>query len=174
MSEHSQHQAFLAGDGGSGSSTENNSVIPAYFLSGDEARSLEPDLSGDVVAALLVTETGIVDSAGVVDSLAREIEEADYLGGSHGASVGVGLASSRSDRGEGMIVRGTRVVRVDKDEGGGWVVQLETGWGEGAKGDVEAVKADVVVNAAGLNATSLLSDVLPEQERMGMWISKGG
>lgn len=131
---------------------------------------MEPALSSEVVAALLVPETGIVDSAGLVDSLAREIEEPDYLSSS--PTVGVGLASGRADRGEGMIVRGTRVVRIDQAEGA-WVVQLETGWKDGEKGDVEAVRADVVVNAAGLNAPSLTNDLVSEQERTGMWISKG-
>ncbi|KAL7422873.1 hypothetical protein Q5752_002170 [Cryptotrichosporon argae] len=154
---------------------ENNSSVPAYFLSGNEARGLEPDLSPDVCAALLVTETGIVDSQGLVSSLEREIEEEDYLGDNH--QLGVGLAGRRKgERGEGVIVRGTRVVRIDPDEKGGWVVQMETGWEgkpEGEKGEVEAVRADVVVNAAGLGAASLVEAIVPERERVKMWLVKG-
>jgi L-2-hydroxyglutarate oxidase LhgO len=159
-------------------------VIPAYFLSGDEARYMEPDLSPDVCAALLVTETGIVNAAALVDSLAREIEEPDYLetaGASQEAAVpvGIGLEHHEFARGDGVIVRGTRVVRIDPDpegNGKGWVVQLETGWeglAPGEQGDVEAVRAEVVVNAAGLNSASLVEELLPE-ERTGIWVSKGG
>lgn len=150
-------------------------MIPAYFLDGREARELEPDLSPDVCAALYVTETGIIDSAGLVDSLAREIEEDDYLSSSLDPKVGVGLATDRrpTERGEGVVVRGTRVVRIDPGEDGGWIVQLESGWGGTEKGEVEAVKADVVVDAAGLNAASLVNEILPEKERWEMWITKG-
>ncbi|BEI80245.1 hypothetical protein CcaverHIS002_0107740 [Cutaneotrichosporon cavernicola] len=169
LSTHTQHPSFSTG--GEPSAMRPNSIIPAYFLSGQEARELEPDLSEDVCAALLVTETGIVDSAGLVDSLAREIEEDDYLSNT---KVGVGLANPgkrKAERGEGVILRGTRVVRIDPDEDG-WVVQLESGWGE-EKGQVEAVRASVVVNAAGLNAASLVNEILPPEERWEMWITKG-
>jgi L-2-hydroxyglutarate oxidase LhgO len=157
--------------------SQNDSVVPAYFLSGEEARDMEPDLSNDVKGALLVTETGIVDSQGLVDSLAREIEEEEYLTISKAEKKGVGLSGGNMPRGEGVVVLGTRVVRVDREErGDGWVVQLETGWeglGEGQKGDVESVRADVVVNAAGLGAASLLEGVVPEKERVQMWPVKG-
>ena len=154
---------------------KSNSTVPAYFLSGQEARELEPDLSDGVVGALLVTETGIVDSQGLVDSLAREIEEEEYAGS---VSVG-GQAGGRGGeaRGEGVVVRGTRVVRIDREEKGpGWVVQLETGWEgkeDGEKGEVESVRADVVVNAAGLSSASLMEGVVPEAERVKMWPVKG-
>ncbi|CAK9786056.1 FAD dependent oxidoreductase [Cutaneotrichosporon oleaginosum] len=174
LSTHTQHPSFSTGR--EPSARRPDSVIPAYFLSGQEARELEPDLSPDVCAALLVTETGIVDSAGLVDSLAREIEEDDYLSSSSHSGVGVGLANSgknKMERGEGVIVRGTRVVRIDPAEDGGWVVQLESGWGGAEKGDVEAVHASVVVDAAGLNAASLVNEILPEEERWEMWIAKG-
>lgn len=169
LSTHTQHPSFSTG--GEPSARRPDSVIPAYFLSGGEARELEPDLSADVCAALLVTETGIVDSAGLVDSLAREVEEEDYLSV---PNIGVGLAKGKkAERGEGVIVRGTRVVRIDPAEGGGWVVQLESGWGGDQMGDVEAVHASVVVDAAGLNAASLVNEILPEDERWEMWIAKG-
>jgi L-2-hydroxyglutarate oxidase LhgO len=159
---------------------ESSSVIPTYFLSRNDARDLEPDLSPGIAGALLVTSTGIVDSQALVASLEREIEEEDYVG-----ECGVGLApnsdgssgAGRGERGDGVIVRGTRVVRVDREEkGGGWVVQLETGWEglqEGEKGDVEAVRADVLVNAAGFGAASLMEGVVPDSEAVKMYPLKG-
>lgn len=164
------------------SASQNDSVVPAYFLSGDEARDLEPDLSRDVRGALLVTETGIVDSQGLVDSLEREIEEEEYLSSSNGEYFGVGVRGGRSrkgaGRGEGVIVKGTRVARIDREtEGNGWVIQLESGWEnleEGQKGDVESVRSDVVVNAAGLGAVSLMEGLVPDNERVQMWPVKGG
>lgn len=164
------------------SASQNDSVVPAYFLSGDEARDLEPDLSRDIKGALLVTETGIVDSQGLVDSLEREIEEEDYLLSSNGEYFGVGVRGGRSrkrtGRGEGVILKGTRVVRIDRDsKGDGWVVQLERGWEglePGQKGDVESVRAEVVVNAAGLGAVSLMEGLVSDDERVQMWPVKGG
>lgn len=151
----------------------NTSVIPAYFLSGYEAREMEPDLSPDVCAALLVTETGIVNSGALVESLEREIQEEDYLKSSGDPKVGVGLAGRAFDRGEGVIVPGTRVVRIDPAEDGkGWVVQLESNWEDG-KGELDAVRAAVVVDAAGLNSASLVNELLPEDERMNIYVSKG-
>jgi len=152
---------------------ESNSQIPTYFLSANEAREMEPDLSPDLVGALLVTSTGIVDSQGLVDSLEREIEEEDYAG-----DAAVGLTSkTQGQRGEGVVVKGTRVVRIDRDEKGkGWVVQLETGWEgkeDGEKGEVESVRADVVVNAAGLAAASLMEGIVPEAEQVKMYPLKG-
>ena len=139
---------------------------------------MEPDLSRNVVAALLVTETGIVDSQTLVNSLVREIEEPEYLHTSNNEHLAVGVRKGRrEDRGEGVLVRGTRVVRIDRaDDGEGWVVQLETGWDgreDGERGDVESVRVDVVVNAAGLAAASLMEDIVPENERMKMWLAKG-
>ena len=152
---------------------ESNSQIPTYFLGANEARDLEPDLSPDLVGALLVTSTGIVDSQGLVDSLAREIEEEDYAGES-----AVGYSSSkRVERGDGVIVRGTRVVRIDREEKGkGWVVQLESNWEgkeDGEKGDVESVRANVVVNAAGLASASLLEGIVPDSEAYSIYPVKG-
>lgn len=151
----------------------NNSIIPAYFLSGYEARDMEPDLSPDVCAALLVTETGIVNSGALVESLEREIQEEDYLKSSGADKVGVGLAGRSFDRGEGVVVPGTRVVRIDPAEDGkGWALQLESNWEDGP-GDIDAVRASVVVDAAGLNSAALINELLPEDERMNIYISKG-
>lgn len=140
---------------------------------------MEPDLSSDVKAALLVTETGIVDSQALVDSLAREIEEADYLPSKDGAQHAVGSRGLRPEdrRGDGVLVLGTRIVRIDREEKGtGWIVQMETGWEgreEGEKGEVESVRCEVVVNAAGLGATMLQEGVVPENERIKMYPVKG-
>ena len=138
---------------------------------------MEPDLSRSVTAALLLTETGIVDSQVLVDSLAREIVEPEYLS-SPNEALAVGIRKGRrEERGEGMLVRGTRVVRIDRNEtGAGWIVQLETGWEgkeKGEQGDVDSVLAEVVVNAAGLAASSLLEGVVPDTERISMWPAKG-
>ncbi|WVR08536.1 hypothetical protein IAU60_005591 [Kwoniella sp. DSM 27419] len=162
LQSHSTHPSFLSVPNDPASSS-----LITKFLSGDEARQLEPDLSSSVCGALLIPSTGIVDSQGLVDSLAREIEEPDY------ASQG----AEQPTRGEGVIVLGTRVVRIDKDgKGPGWVVQLETGWEglpDGEKGDVESVRAEVVVNAAGLGAVSLLEGVVREEDMVQMWPVKG-
>ncbi|XAO22258.1 hypothetical protein I312_101027 [Cryptococcus bacillisporus CA1280] len=140
LQAHSTHPSFLTTPG-----DPSSSRITTQFLPGNEARELEPDLSPKVCGALLIPSTGIVDSQGLVDSLEREVEDPDY-----------NPSASREDRGEGVIVLGTRVVRIDREESGsGWVVQMETGWeglGEGEKGEVESVRADVVVNAAGLGS----------------------
>lgn len=178
LSEHTQHPVFLSEDGPTGPA-QNNSIIPTYFLSGDEARDLEPDLSPGVVGALLVTETGIVDSQALVDSLQREMDEPEYLFASNGEEVAVGTAATGEPRepGEGVSMVGTRVVRVDREEkGDGWVVQMESNWeglAEGERGEVESVRADVVVNAAGLGAVSLMEGIVPPDEMHDMWLVKG-
>nr|XP_019051077.1 FAD dependent oxidoreductase [Kwoniella bestiolae CBS 10118]OCF30007.1 FAD dependent oxidoreductase [Kwoniella bestiolae CBS 10118] len=165
LQRHSQQPSFLADP----NDTESSS-ISTRFLSGEEARDLEPDLSNSVCGGLLIPSTGIVDSQGLVDSLEREIEDSDYISSSSSASSG------GQDRGEGVIVLGTRVVRIDKEEKGhGWVVQLETNWeglGEGEKGDVESVRTEVLVNAAGLGAVSLTDGVVQDGE-MRMYAVKG-
>ena len=131
------------------------------------------------MGALLVTETGIVDSQALVDSLQREMDEPEYLFASNGEEVAVGTAATGEPRepGEGVSMVGTRVVRVDREEGGdGWVVQMESNWeglAEGEKGEVESVRADVVVNAAGLGAVSLMEGVVPPDEMREMWLVKG-
>ncbi|WVQ70664.1 hypothetical protein IAR50_000186 [Cryptococcus sp. DSM 104548] len=161
LQAHSAHPSFL-----SDPSDPSSSSIFAEFLSGDEARDLEPDLSSKVCGALHIPSTGIVDSQGLVDSLELEVEDPDY-----NSSI------SKERRGEGVVVMGTRVVRIDREEkGDGWVVQMETGWedlGEGEKGEVESVRAGVVINAAGLNSVSLCEGVVPEDEMAQLWPVKG-
>lgn len=162
LQAHSTHPSFLTTPG-----DPSSSRITTQFLLGNEARELEPDLSPKVCGALLIPSTGIVDSQGLVDSLEREVEDPNYNPS----------ASREEDRGEGVIVLGTRVVRIDREESGsGWVVQMETGWeglGEGEKGEVESVRADVVVNAAGLGSVSLCEGVVPEYELAQLWPVKG-
>jgi L-2-hydroxyglutarate oxidase LhgO len=121
---------------------------------------------------LLVTETGIIDSQALVDTLALEIEDADYLSTNQAESSAVGRWGG-DKRGEGVLVMGTRVVRIDRDEKDGWVVQMETGWGEGQRGEVESVRCQVVINAAGINAATLLEDVVPPEDRVKMHLVKG-
>ena len=138
---HTQHPSF-------------EDQVPTYFLGPNEARELEPNLAPWIKAAMISTETGIVDSHALMESLEREIEE---------------------EGGEGLIVRGTRVVRVDPDpQGQGWVVQMETGWTGSGEGETESVLAKVVVNAAGLGAAHIINPLLPENERTKMYLSKGG
>lgn len=99
--------------------------VPLQWLSGGEVRELEPDVVPGVEGALLSPETGIVSSHELVASLEKGVLESEM----------------------GEVVVGTKAVRIDKAEGGqreGWVVQLDTG------GERSAVKAKVVVNAAGL------------------------
>ncbi|OCF38571.1 FAD dependent oxidoreductase [Kwoniella heveanensis CBS 569] len=171
LQAHSSHPSFLRDP-----SDPSSSSIATRFLSGEEARELEPDLSTSVCGALYIPSTGIVDSQGLVDSLSREIEEADYASDN---GLSMATASGNRDRGEGVVVPGTRVVRIDRDpesRGKGWIVQLETGWEglpDGERGEVESVRAEVVVNAAGLGAISLLDGVVPEDERVQMWPVKG-
>ncbi|OCF54720.1 FAD dependent oxidoreductase [Kwoniella mangroviensis CBS 10435] len=170
LQKHSQHPSFLTRPDDTSSSS-----IRTRFLSGDEARDLEPDLSASVCGGLLIPSTGIVDSQGLVDSLEREIEDPDYNSISSSSSSSSSSLNGEA-RGEGVVVLGTRVVRIDKEEkGNGWVVQLETNWeglGEGEKGDVESVRTDVLVNAAGLGAVSLTDGVVGDG-KMKMYAVKG-
>jgi 2-hydroxyglutarate dehydrogenase len=75
--------------------------VPTYFLGPNDAQNLEPDLGENVLAALLSTESGIVDSHALMESLESEIQ-------GHKA-------------GNGSVVLGTKVVRIDpyRDEAGG-------------------------------------------------------
>ena len=135
-------------------------------------------------------DTGIVDSAALVESLQREIEEDEYLFSNNAEEVAVGLSTRPclgerappartygEERGEGTVVRGTRVVRIDPGGSGGWVVQMESGWeglADGEKGEVESVECGMVINAAGLGAVSLGEQVSSDRQKVGLWAVKGG
>ena len=75
-------------------------AVPTKLISGDEARSMEPDLSPDISLALFSPETGIIDSHTFMESLEKDIE----------------------DSSSGFAVYSTRVVRVDPyvKQPGGW------------------------------------------------------
>lgn len=146
---------------------------PTRIISGDEARKLEPDLSPDIACALLSERTGIVSSHELMESLEREILDAESA----------------------ELVYSTSVVRVDPHEPStsqngsgkrgadpsqeGWVVQTVTSADgvpeEGAEAD--ALLARVVINASGLNGNLVLNSLLPRMERgsepLAMYYSKG-
>ena len=62
-------------------SADTDSAIPAFFMSGDDARSIQPALSRNVIGAVLMTEAGTVDAEALDETLAHDIEE------NHGAVV---------------------------------------------------------------------------------------
>ena len=131
--------------------------MPARLLTGDEARELEPDLSPDIKSALLSTETGIVDSHALMESLERDISESE----------------------SGSVVCGTRVVRVDPAEGG-WVVQMTTPSQDGLEGrtkETDSVLAKTVINSTGLSGpfilNSLRSILNPPSDLVPIWYAKG-
>ena len=136
-------------------------ALPTELLSGEEARSLEPELSADIVAALWSPKTGIVDSHSLMESLEKDIIDSDC----------------------GELVYSTRVVRVDPFQRpnmatyspsidatiDGWVVQTITGVGE----DGDSVLAKTLINASGLSSTLLLNAILPEEKRIHFYYAKG-
>lgn len=80
--------------------------VPTYFLGPNEAADLEPDLGPNVLAAMLSTESGIIDSHGLMESLEAEIQ---------------GQLPGQVDSGNGSVVLNTKVVRIDPymDKSGG-------------------------------------------------------
>jgi L-2-hydroxyglutarate oxidase LhgO len=131
-----------------------DSVLPTKLLTGAQARKFEPDLSGDIVAALWCPETGIVDSHSLMESLEKDIIESE----------------------SGQLVYSTRVVRVDpykrssgSDAVDGWVVQTVTGDSE--EGD--AILARTLINASGLSGPLILNSFLPESSRIPMYYARG-
>ncbi|KAK4054521.1 hypothetical protein OIV83_001015 [Microbotryomycetes sp. JL201] len=136
--------------------------VPLTWLSGQEARRLEPDLGDDIVGALLSPETGIVSSHELMEDLENSI----------------------IDSGTGELVYGTRVVRIDRHEvrGGskrgdgsedGWAVQTVTNDGKHGDGERSAVLAKTVINAAGLNAHHILNQIMDPQHRLQQHFAKG-
>lgn len=126
-------------------------VLPTKLLSGREARELEPDLSPDIVAALLCPETGILDSHSFLESLEKDIIDSEA----------------------GDLVYSTKVVRIDRHIpdalGMGWVVQTVTG--NAPEGD--AMLARTVINASGLSSTLVLNSILPAADRIPMYYARG-
>jgi 2-hydroxyglutarate dehydrogenase len=145
----------------SGLESYSSSPVPTELLSGERARSMEPDLGEDIKTALWVSETGIVDSHAVMSALEKDIE----------------------DSGVGDLVYSTHVVRIDRHvdqlaalapggnigEEDGWIVQLTTGDSEEGDG----ILARRVINAGGLSAVSILNSVLPKGQRMPMYYARG-
>ncbi len=141
-------------------------VLPTEVLSGDAARERVPLLAPEITSALWSPSTGIVDSAALLDSLEKDIWDAG-----------------------GTIAYATRAVRIDSDaaaaakrgQGGGglgWVVQTVTGTEENdgradSDSDADATLAPVVINAAGLGATSVLNEILPPSKRIPIYFARG-
>ena len=132
-------------------------AVPVKLLSGDEARELEPDLSPQIVAALLSTETGIIDSHAFMSSLEGAI--------------------SASENGE--LVYSTPVVRVDPYDNAteredGWVVQMQTLLPTpGDTSSTDALLARTLINASGLSSHLILNSLLPIDQRIPMYYARG-
>jgi len=134
-------------------------TLPTEMLGGDAARERVPQLAREITSALWSPSTGIVDSAALLDSLEKDIRDTG-----------------------GTIAYATRAVRIDSDAAvaaattAGWVVQTVTGT-EGLDGsraaDADATLAPVVINAAGLGATSVLNEILPPSKRIPIYFARG-
>ena len=129
-------------------------VLPTEMLSGDAARKRVPELAHDITSALWSPSTGIVDSAALLRSLEKDVEDAG-----------------------GAIAYATRAVRIDaaaakSPPGSGWVVQTVTN-PEGSNSKADATLARVLINAAGLGATSVLNEVLPPSRRIPLYFARG-
>ena len=126
-------------------------AAPTKLISGDEARSIEPDLSPDISLALFSPETGIIDSHTFMESLEKDIEESDA----------------------GSVVYSTHVVRVDPyDKQPGWVVQMVT-----ENGEPDALLTRTLINSTGLSGPFILNSFLsrtnPPQPLLPMYYAKG-
>jgi L-2-hydroxyglutarate oxidase LhgO len=143
------------------SNSADGKVLPTELLSGEEARSLEPELSTDIVAALWSPMTGIVDSHSLMESLEKDIIDSDG----------------------GELVYLTRVVRIDPFQRSnkpidapsidgavdGWVVQTVTGDAE----DGDSILTKTLINASGLSSTLFLNTILPEEKRIPFYYARG-
>jgi 2-hydroxyglutarate dehydrogenase len=131
-------------------------VLPTEILSGDAARERVPELAREITSALWSPSTGIVDSAALLDSLEKDIRDAG-----------------------GTIACATRAVRIDvhaaaSDGRPGWVVQTVTRTEEDDRNaDADATLARVLINAAGLGATSVLNEILPFSRRVPIYFARG-
>ena len=131
-------------------------VLPTEILSGDAARERVPQLAREISSALWSPSTGIVDSVALLTSLEKDIRDAG-----------------------GTIAYATRAVRIDSDTGTGvqqspgWVVQTVTGTEENDGKNADATLAPVVINAAGLGATSVLNEILPPSRHIPIYFARG-
>jgi 2-hydroxyglutarate dehydrogenase len=131
-------------------------VIPTEILSGDAARERVPQLAREITSALWSPSTGIVDSVALFTSLEKDIRDAG-----------------------GTIAYATRAVRIDSDtaagvqQSPGWVVQTVTGTEEDDGKNADATLAPVVINAAGLGATSVLNEILPPSRHIPIYFARG-
>jgi len=130
-------------------------MLPTEILSGVAARERVPQLAREITSALWSPSTGIVDSAALLNSLEKDIRDTG-----------------------GTIAYATRAVRIDSDaaaaQGPGWVVQTVTGTeGNDGSADADATLAPVVINAAGLGATSVLNEILPPSKRIPIYFARG-
>jgi L-2-hydroxyglutarate oxidase LhgO len=134
-------------------------VLPTEILSGGAARERVPQLACEITSALWSPSTGIVDSVALLTSLEKDIRDAG-----------------------GTIAYATRAVRIDSDTAAavqqrpGWVVQTVTGTEENAGNagaDVDATLTPVVINAAGLGATSVLNEILPPSRHIPIYFARG-
>jgi 2-hydroxyglutarate dehydrogenase len=73
--------------------------VPTYFLSPDESFRMEPDLGPNVLCSMLSTESGIVDSHALMQSLEAEVVQ------------------ERDGKGSGSVGLDTKVVRIDPNPG---------------------------------------------------------
>jgi 2-hydroxyglutarate dehydrogenase len=141
---------------------------------------MEPDLGENVMCAMLSTESGIVDSHALMESLEADVTK-----------VGEG-------EGQGSVALGTRVVRIDpyRGENGqfffllnifppvlippvfpfvgresitGWVVQMITS----GSTRPDSIMTRNLVLSAGLSCVGLLNPLLPADERLTAYYAKG-
>ncbi|KAI9511276.1 NAD dehydrogenase [Russula earlei] len=127
-------------------------VLPTKMMSGDAARERVPELAREIALALWSPSTGIVDSAALLTSLEKDIEDAG-----------------------GTIAYATRAVRIDAATEGrpGWIVQTVAGSQESGSDEATATLAGVLINAAGLGATSVLNEILPPSQRIPLYFARG-
>ena len=130
-------------------------VLMTEILCGDAAHERVPQLAREITSALWSPSTGIVDSAALLTSLEKDVRDAG-----------------------GAIAYATRAVRIDSDtattQRPGWVVQTVTGTEEkDGNADADATLAPVVINAAGLGATSVLNEILPPSKRIPIYFARG-
>lgn len=126
------------------------------FLSGDEARELEPDLSPAIAGALLSPSTGIVDSHALMQSLETNIVD--------------------DESGNGSLAYSTRVVRVDPHPEG-FVVQIVT---SNASSDsststsetTDAILTRALINSSGLSANLIWNSLRPDSP-LAMYFARG-